>query len=116
MPDMDIIHQLAEDVGAATALKLMAIFKDDADKRIQSVRNFLANAGDVQDLRLQAHSLKGLCRTYGAAKGGDAAAELQEACDAGDAVNIQAKAQMLVSIVPDEVEAAIAAVRSLAGE
>lgn len=116
MPDMDIIHQLAEDVGAATALKLMAIFKDDADKRVQSVRNFLSGSGDVQDLRLQAHSLKGLCRTYGAAKGGDLAMELQDACDAGDTAAIQAKAKALVDIIPNEVEAAIAAVRSLAGE
>jgi HPt (histidine-containing phosphotransfer) domain-containing protein len=113
---MDIIHQLAEDVGAGTALKLMAIFKNDVDKRAQSVRDFLANPVDVQDLRLQAHSLKGLCRTYGAAKSGDAAMELQDACDAGDAADIQAKAKTLISILPDEVEATIAAVRILAGE
>ena len=117
MPDMEIIRQLAHDVGADTALKLMAIFKDDADTRVQAIRDYLAggpDAPDLQNLRIQAHSLKGLCRTYGAAHAGDVAMELQDACDAGDAVDIQAKAQVALDVIPGEVEAAIEAVRSLA--
>ena len=119
MPDMEMIRQLAHDVGVDTALKLMAIFKDDVDKRVQAIRDYLAagkDARDVQNLRLQAHSLKGLCRTYGAARAGDVAMELQDACDAGDATDIQAKAQVALDVIPGEVEAAIAAARGLADE
>lgn len=116
MPDMEIIRQLANDIGADTALKLMAMFKDDADKRVQAIRDYLAETGDVQDLRLQAHSLKGLCRTYGAAQAGDVAMALQEACDNGDATDIQAQAQMALDVIPGDVDAAIEAVRSLAND
>ena len=116
MPDMEIIRQLAHDVGADTALKLMAIFKDDADKRVQVIREYLEEGGDLQDLRIQAHSLKGLCRTYGAPRAGDVAMALQDACDAGDAVDIQAKAQVALDVIPGEVDAAIEAAQGLAAE
>lgn len=115
MPDMEIIRQLAADVGADTALKLMGIFKDDVDKRVQAIRDYLGGDKDVDDLRLHAHSLKGLCRTYGAAQAGDVATELQEACDAGDTAAIRAKAQVAVDIIPGEVDAAIEAARGLSG-
>lgn len=114
MPDMEIIHQLAEDLGADTALKLMAVFKSDADARVQTIRDYRMNGGDIEELRIQAHSLKGLCRTYGAASAGDVAMELQNACDAGDATAIQRKAQEALDIIPGDVDAAIEAVRALA--
>ena len=113
MPDMEIIGQLAEDVGVETALKLMAIFKQDVDTRVQAIRDFQAGGGDLQDLRIQAHSLKGLCRTYGAAHAGDVAMQLQDACDAGDAAAITAKAQEALDIIPGDVEAAIEAAHAL---
>ena len=114
MPDMTIIRQLAEDVGADTALMLMGIFKDDADQRVQAIRDYLAQGGELKDLRIQAHSLKGLCRTYGAAQGGDVAMALQEACDAGDEGDIRAKAAAALDVIPGEVEATIEAARALA--
>lgn len=114
MPDMEIISQLAEDVGADTALKLMAIFKEDADKRVQAIRDFLAGSNDGQDLRIQAHSLKGLCYTYGAGQAGDVAKVLQETCDAGDAAAIQAQAQVALDVIPGDVTATIEAMRKLA--
>jgi len=111
---MEIINQLAEDVGADTALKLMSIFKEDADTRVQAIRDFLAGTKDSEDLRIQAHSLKGLCYTYGAGRGGDAAKELQDACDAGDAQTIQTHAQTALDVIPGDVTATIEEMRKLA--
>jgi len=111
---MEIIRQLADDVGADTALKLMGIFKTDVDTRVQAIRDYQTHGGDLQDLRIQAHSLKGLCRTYGAARGGDVAMELQAACDANDTSAIQAKTQEALDVIPSDVEATIAAATSLA--
>ena len=116
MPDMEIIQQLANDVGADTALMLMGIFKDDADTRMAFVRTYSETGGDVKELRVQAHSLKGLCRTYGAARAGDAAMDLQDACDGGDETLIAEKLRTVLDIIPDDVEAAIAAMTTLAGE
>ena len=117
MPDMEIIHQLANDVGADTALMLMGIFKDDADTRMAFVRTYSETGGDVKELRVQAHSLKGLCRTYGAAAGGDAAMELQDACSGGEndsEAPIRDKAQAALDIIPADIEAVIAAMADLA--
>ncbi len=115
MPNMTIIRQLTEDVGTDTTLMLMGIFKDDADTRIKAVRDYLDNGGDLKRLRMQAHSLKGLCRTYGASDGGDAAMALQDACDAGDSEDIRAKALATLDVIPQEIETVIAAARALAG-
>ena len=113
MPDLDILRQLASDVGIDTALKLLGIFKDDADKRVAAIDAYLNGSGEISELRIQAHSLKGLCRTYGAPLGGDVAMALQDACDDGDEANIRKKAQAARDIIPGEVEAAIAAAFSL---
>lgn len=114
MPDMTAIRQLVEDVGAGAALKLMDIFKSDVDTRVQAIRDYLENGGDVKVLRLNAHSLKGICRTYGAAAGGDAALALQEACDHGDEGTIRTTAQTALNIIPNDAEATISAARALA--
>ncbi len=115
MTDMTIIRQLTEDVGTDTTLMLMGIFKTDADTRIKAIRDCLANGFDVNTLRMQAHSLKGLCRTYGASNGGDAAMALQDACDTGEPEAIRIKAQAALDIIPNEVETVIAVVRTMAG-
>jgi HPt (histidine-containing phosphotransfer) domain-containing protein len=111
---MEIIRQLAEDIGADTALKLMDMFKSDADKRIQAIREYQANGGERADLRMQAHSLKGLCRTYGATQAGNVAMALQVACDEGDDAAIPAKVQDALDIIPGEVDAVINTMRDLA--
>lgn len=116
MPDMDIIHQLANDVGADTALMLMGIFKDDANTRMAVVRAYGESGGDVKDLRIQAHSLKGLCRTYGADKGGDAAMNLQDACDGGDETLIAEKVRVVLLTVPADIDAAITAMTALVAD
>lgn len=116
MPDMEIIQQLANDVGVDTALMLMGIFKDDANTRVAIVRSYNESGGDLKDLRIQAHSLKGLCRTYGAAQAGDVAMELQEACDGNDDGLIAEKVRAVLDIIPGDVEAAIAAMAKIASE
>lgn len=113
MPDLDILRQLASDVGADTALKLLGIFKDDAEKRIAAIGDYLQNGGDIKDLRIQAHSLKGLCRTYGAPEGGEVAMALQNACDHGDEADIREKAQAAFDFIPGEIDAAIEAAKTL---
>ena len=114
MPDMEIINQLAEDLGSDTVLKLMGVFKEDVDKRIIAIQGYLsADGGDLQEIRIHAHSLKGLCRTYGAAQSGDVAMALQDACDAGDTAMIRTKAQAALEVIPAEVDAVIEVVRGL---
>lgn len=116
MPDMEILQQLADDVGADTALMLMGIFKEDANTRVAFVRTFSESGGDIEDLRIQAHSLKGLCRTYGAAAGGDAAMALQNACDTGDEALINDNVRAALNIIPADIDAAIDAITKLAAD
>ena len=113
MPDLATINQLVKDVGKDTALRLMGIFKDDAEKRLAAIAEYLSNGGEVSALRIHAHSLKGLCRTYGAPKGGSAGMELQDACDAGDEAHIRNKAQAALDIIPQEIENVIQALKDL---
>lgn len=113
MPDLDILRQLAHDVGVDTALRLLGIFKDDADRRVAAIKDYLDNGGEIADLRIQAHSLKGLCLTYGAPDGGQAARILQDACDAGNIAEIQSKAEAAYTIITDEIEATMLAAQTL---
>jgi len=113
MPDMNILRQLANDVGADTALTLMGIFKKDTDTRIAHIRFFLENGGDEKDLRIHAHSLQSLCLTYGATAGSAAARDLEEACDGTDPAHIAALAQAAVNIIPADVTATMTAMTEL---
>jgi len=103
--DHDILHQLIVDVGADTALRLMGIFKQDVDKRLGALNRYLQNDSSVEELHRHAHSLKGLCDTYGAKMGGDAAKALQEACNHGDIEDIRTKVQAALDIIPNDAEA-----------
>jgi len=115
VPDLQAIRQLLEDIGPDATLRLMGVFKDDADKRIQAIRDILAAGGDGAEMRIHAHSLKGLCRTYGAADAGDVAMALQEACEGDDRDVVLEKAKAALDLIPGEVDAAIAAAKDLAG-
>lgn len=113
MSDLDILRQLANDVGTDTALKLLDIFKADADKRVAVIGAYLQGDDDASDLRIQAHSLKGLCNTYGAVDGGEAARALQEACEQGDADDIRAKAKTAFDTIRRDIEATLKAAQIL---
>ena len=114
MPDPKTIKQLADDVGAETALRLMGIFKTDADTRLQAVRDYLDGGIELKDLRIHAHSLKGLCLTYGAPDGAQAALELQDACDDGDPAVVESKVRALLEVAPGDVAATIKTAEDLA--
>jgi len=113
VPDLDILRQLTSDVGADTALKLLGMFKVDADKRVAVIGAYLQHNGAISDLRIQAHSLKGLCNTYGAVDGGEAARVLQEACELGDADDIRAKAKTAFDTISRDIEATLKAAQTL---
>lgn len=113
MPDINILRQLAKDVGADTARKLLDGFKADADKRIAVIGAYLQGRSDASDLCIQAHSLKGLCNTYGAVDGGEAARVLQEACEHANADDIDAKAKAAFDIIGQDVAATLEAAQFL---
>lgn len=114
MPDLDILRQLTNDVGTDTALKLLGIFKADADKRVAVLEAYLqSDDDDASHLRIQAHSLKGLCNTYGAVEGGEAARMLQEACELGDADDIRTKAKTALDTISRDIEATLKAAQIL---
>lgn len=113
MPDLDILRQLTNDVGADTALKLLGMFKIDADKRVAVIGAYLQHSATISDLRIQAHSLKGLCNTYGAVDGGEAARMLQDVCDGGNEAEIYAQAQTAYDSIVQDVAATLEAAQSL---
>lgn len=113
MLDLAPLRQLVRDVGEDTALKLLQIFKADADKRIAAVGAYLQGDQDITNLRIQAHSLKGLCQTYGASEGGEAAANLEDACRGEDDADIRAKAQIAFDIIPQDIAATLSAAEVL---
>jgi len=115
VPDTNILRQLVKDVGADTALKLLDGFKADADKRVAVIGAYLQDGGDASDLRIQAHSLKGLCNTYGAVDGGEAARMLQEACEHANAADIDAKAKAAFDIISQDIDATLNAAHMLKG-
>ncbi len=113
MPDLNTLRQLVTDVGLATAQHLLGIFKDDADKRIAAISDIVENGGETEDLRRQAHSLKGLCSTYGALAGEKAAKNLQDACDVEDQDAIAAKAKVALEVIPADIDATLKATKEL---
>ncbi|MEG3618843.1 Hpt domain-containing protein [Magnetovibrio sp. PR-2] len=113
MPDINTLRQLVHDVGPDTAQKLLEVFKDGSLKHLEAVRTHVTNAGELNDLRRHAHSLKGLCLTYGAVDGGKAAEVLQDACDAGDEAQIQAAAETALKLISKDIEETLAAFKTL---
>ncbi|MCW8915022.1 MAG: Hpt domain-containing protein [Magnetovibrio sp.] len=113
MPDLNTLRQLVTDVGPDTAQRLLGVFKDDVEKRIAVVSDLIDNGNDLDNLRRQAHSLKGLCSTYGALTGEKIAEELQDACDMGDQGTITAKAKAALNIIPSDVNATLEAAKKL---
>ena len=105
MPNLDTLRQHIEDLGVESTHKLVEMFYADVQKRIAFIQDYQENGGDLKELHLNAHSLKGLCRTYGAEQGGEAAMELQSACEGDDEALIQEKIQLVLSIVPADSKA-----------
>lgn len=113
MADLSTLRQLIADVGPDTAQKLLDVFQDGSLKHLQSVRDYLEHGGELSDLRRYAHSLKGLCLTYGASDGGKAAEALQEACDTNDSAQIQASAETALDVISKDIEETLEAFKTL---
>ena len=115
MPDFDILRQLASDVGTDTALKLLQLFQADTQKRLNRVNAEIQSGGevDISDLRLQAHSLRGLCLTYGATDGAHAAQALFEACDVGEIQDILDKAHAALATIRQDIAATLEMAQNL---
>ena len=91
----------------------MGVFETGARKHIAAVRAYFEEGDEIRELRRHAHSLKGLCLTYGATDGAEAAEALQEACDSDDADIIQAAGQAALTIIPKDIEDTLAAFQTL---
>ena len=113
MSDIHTLRQLVSDVGKDTAQQLLDIFQTGSLKHLEAVRDHMDNGGDLRELRRHAHSLKGLCQTYGALDGGQAAEALQDAVDANDPARIQACAEAALDITPKDIEETLEAFQAL---
>lgn len=114
MPNLDILRQHVEDLGMDSAQKLIDMFYADVQKHITFIEDYQQNGGDLKVLHLHAHSLKGLCRTYGADQAGDAAMDLQSACESDDEALIAEKIQGALSIIPADSKACFVFMKTLA--
>ncbi len=81
MADETLIQQMITDVGAENMMELFGQFQKDVKERLVLLETLIDEQGDTVDMRLHAHSLKGLCRTYGAPEGAETALALEQACD-----------------------------------
>lgn len=118
MPDRTILEEMISSVGVDGLRELYEIFKSDAAMRLDEInarKNVSEDSddGDLVILRRHAHSLKGVCRTYGLPISGDIAFDLEQAIDSGDHQAILKAADRVLEIVPGEIKEGIALVAEL---
>ncbi len=106
MTDKALIEQMIADVGAENVMELFGQFKLDVNDRMSLLDALVNSHGDPAAMRLHAHSLKGLCRTYGAPEGAEVALALEQACDTADHEAIAKCYELLVRNLPATVDAA----------
>jgi HPt (histidine-containing phosphotransfer) domain-containing protein len=75
--DADTLALVAAAIDRATLLRLMTLFIEDTDGRLERLQS-LAAAGDLARLAQEAHALKGSAASMGAAAIADAAGELEQ--------------------------------------
>ena len=91
-----------------TAKDFLRDFVGDAAAQVAAIET-AANAGNVKQTRGLAHALKGGALTVGATRLGTIAADLQDACDAGDVDTMQLMAELLGPTLT-ELQAALPAI------
>ena len=108
MPDRTTLEEMIASVGLDGLRELFEIFKSDAAMRLDEIsarKNVDEDTNaDLAVLRRHAHSLKGVCRTYGLPVSGDIAFDLEQAIDGGDPAAILKAANKVLEIVPGEIE------------
>lgn len=108
MPDMACVEQLVDDLNLEAAVKLIGMFRDETATRVKFIEDYVdEGVGDIVDLHRHAHTLKGMCLTYGALKAADAAKDLQSACDEKNLELIQEKALVALNVIPFDVKAVV---------
>ena len=75
--DADTLALVAAAIDRATLLRLMTLFIEDTDGRLERLQS-LAAARDLARLAQEAHALKGSAASMGAAAIADAAGELEQ--------------------------------------
>jgi HPt (histidine-containing phosphotransfer) domain-containing protein len=80
--DSDTLALIAAATDRATLTRLMGIFIDDTNQRLERLQA-LAAAPDCAHLAREAHALKGSAASMGAAAIADAAAELEQRAQRG---------------------------------
>ena len=116
MPDRRILEEMIESVGTDGLRELFDIFKADAVMRLDEIKAQKNGDGDLATLKRHAHSLKGVCRTYGLPLSGDLASDLEQAADAKDREAIIKASDKSLEVVPGEIEEGMKIVAELTGD
>lgn len=107
MPEQAAIEQLILDVGAEAAIELYDVFKADAEMRLREIRARMNSNDDLIEFKRHAHSLKGVCHTYGLPRSGELAFALEQAISNEDHDQIIATANAVLEHIPDEITKAV---------
>ena len=116
MPDRRILEEMIESVGTDGLRELFDIFKADALMRLDEIKAQKNTSDELATLKRHAHSLKGVCRTYGLPLSGDLAFDLEQAADEKDPAAILKAADKVLEIVPGEIEEGLKIVAELTGD
>jgi len=104
MPDRRTLEEMIDAVGKDGVRELYQVFKADAVMRLDEINNRKNADGDLAILKRHAHSLKGVCRTYGLPDSGELAFALEQAVSAGTPEEILQAAEKVLMHVPGEIE------------
>ena len=104
MPDKAAIEEMINAVGKDGMRELYEIFKTDAAMRLDEINNRKNSDGDLAVFKRHAHSLKGVCRTYGLPNSGELAFELEQAIEKKSPAEILQTAEKVLAFVPGEIE------------
>lgn len=116
MPDRAALEELIDVIGAEGLRELYEIFLDDAKMRLEEISARKNADGDLAELKRHAHSLKGVCRTYGLPLSGDLAFDLEQAVDNADVNAIKKTAQKVLAFVPGDLEEGVKLVAELTAD
>ncbi|MDH3336035.1 MAG: Hpt domain-containing protein [Rhodospirillaceae bacterium] len=104
MPDRRTIEEMIDAVGKDGMRELYDVFKADAAMRLDEIRKRKNADDDLVAFKRHAHSLKGVCRTYGLPDSGELAFVLEQAISAENREEILIAAEKALLHIPDEIE------------
>lgn len=116
MPDRITIEEMIDAVGKDGMRELYEVFKSDVAMRLIEIAERKNAEGDLSVFKRHAHSLKGVCRTYGMPRSGELAFELEQAIANELPSEILQAAEKVLSFVPGEIEEGEKLVAELTGK